>query len=411
MIDPISLRRPAAETQLLDYIQRVGEMRDGRMAVHIHLSQLSPAYRNTLFMRIAAESFGNYLSGVEGQLFLPSNGDILFVAKNVTPTLLKSGVEKVRLLFSQDPLLEAILPDGEAAFYTLYDLETDDYGKLLSLAAQMAANADKQRVQSAQIEMNGPSASEPIEPELLAKLEQALATVDVSNISRRQLVCTLADEATPPKPMFEEIFVSIEDLRAVVTPGVDLISNTWLFRYLTHTLDERVMRMLIRDGSQTKYPFSINLNVSSVLSPAFQKFEQTITPQLRGRLVIELNKLDVFSDMGTFLFVRDYLRDHGFRLCLDGLTHHTLPYYDRQKLGFDLVKLYWTPSALDTMLPSQIPEIRHIIMDTGQAHTILCRCDDAHAVDTGKDLGIVMFQGRYIDKLLSAPPPPHRVRV
>jgi hypothetical protein len=32
---------------------------------------------------------------------------------------------------------------------------------------------------------------------------------------------------------------------------------------------------------------------------------------------------------------------------------------------------------------------------------ILCRCDDAYAVSVGLDAGIFLFQGRYIDELLS----------
>jgi EAL domain-containing protein (putative c-di-GMP-specific phosphodiesterase class I) len=399
MIDLYTLRKQPPEMQLLDYIQRLERQRVGRPAIHIHLSRLSPAYNQPLFLRIAADTFAAYLTGVEGNIFVLQNGDIVFIGKDVTPTLLESAVEKIRLLFSQDPLLEKTESDGSRSFHTLYDLDKD-YDRFLALALRL--NADLERKKAAAIYAETPldAPQAPIEPSLLAKLESVLDTVDVTNISRRQQVCTLID-AAGPQPVFEEIFVSINELRDIITPGVDLFSNTWLFRYLTLTLDERIMYMLMRDGVRTTRPFSINLNISSILTPAFQKFEQAITPQLKGRLVIELNKLDVFSDMGAFMFVRDYLHDHGFRLCLDGLTHHTLPYYNRQKLGFDLVKLYWTPSSLDTMLPSQKPEIRNVIMDTGQAHTILCRCDDARAIETGQDLGIVMFQGREVDKRLA----------
>lgn len=399
MIDLLTLRKQSPEMQLLDYIQRLEHQRTGRRAIHIHLHLLSPAYNQPLFLRIAAETFTRYLSGVEGQIFILADGDIIFIAKDITPSLLESAVDKVRLLFSQDPLLEKKEADGSPSFHTLYDLEKD-YESFLALALRLNADIERKKAAAMYADIPAMDPQAPIEPALLAKLESTLDTVDVSNISRRQLVCTLIDEAGP-QPLFEEIFVSINDLRDIITPGVDLFSNTWLFRYLTLTLDERIMYMLMRDGIRTTRPFSINLNISSVLTPAFQKFEQSITPQLKGRLVIELNKLDVFSDMGSFLFVRDYLHDHGFRLCLDGLTHHTLPYYNRQRLGFDLVKLYWTPSALDTMLPSQKPEIRNLIMDTGQAHTILCRCDDARAIETGQELGIVMFQGRQVDKLLA----------
>ncbi|WP_164516573.1 hypothetical protein [Minwuia thermotolerans] len=32
---------------------------------------------------------------------------------------------------------------------------------------------------------------------------------------------------------------------------------------------------------------------------------------------------------------------------------------------------------------------------------ILCRCDNAHAVEFGRSIGVSLFQGRHVDALLS----------
>ncbi len=383
---------------LLDLVVRLDKLRAGRLAAHIHLSKLSKAYNSDRYMRIAIDSFNNYVAGFEGHLFPLKNGDLFFIAKDVTSTLLETAVNRIRLLFSQDPLLEQRGPRGGSAFCTYYNLEVD-YADVLTLARTLSADVDKAAALAQDHPPKPLAQATPVRPEILSRLEHSLENVDVTNITRRQTVCTII-EGQEPQPLFEEIFISIEDLQRVVTPGIDLAANTWLFRYLTQTLDRRVMLMLIRDGISTSRPFSLNLNVSTILTPEFARFETIISPQLRGRLVIEMNKLDVFSDMGAFLFARDYLHDHGFRLCLDGLTHHTMPFYSRSKLGFDLIKILWAPNALDIILPSMLPDIRNIIMETGQAHTILCRCDDETAIRVGQELGIVMFQGRYVDKAL-----------
>lgn len=383
---------------LLDLVQRLNRQRAGRMGVHIHLSKLSQTYGRERYAQIAVESFSHYVSGFEGQLFVLENGDLFFLSKNTSTASLENAVGRLQQLFSQDPLLQQHEENGRSAFCTWYNLE-EDYDALLDKVQELLRRAEDQRELAETAFIAIEREIEPIQPALLSRLEKALETADVSMLARRQMVCTIIDEMNP-SPIFEEIFVSIDDLQRVVTPGVDLSANIWLFRYLTQTLDKRLMRMLVRDGLKSKMPFSLNLNVATVLTPEFAKFETIITPQLRGRLVIEMNKLDVFADMGAFLFARDYLHDHGFRLCLDGLTHHTLRYYDRGNLGFDLVKLFWAPHAVDDMLPSMIPEVRNIVMDTGQAHTILCRCDDARAIETGQELGIVMFQGHEVDRRL-----------
>jgi len=374
--------------------------------VHLHLSRLSSVFRREDFLRIATENFAATVCGFDGQVFGLHNGDLFFIARDATPTMLQVPVAKLQMLFAQDPLLQREVPEetGRDAdgFCTVYNLETD-YNALLEDSRKMLRKADEARLASAQ---HKAKLVEPVKPELLGRLEQALNKVDVSAVVRRQTVCTLI-ETQPPQPLFDETYISIEDLQDIATPGTDLGSNVWLFRYLTQTLDQRMMTMLIRDGiGATGRPFSINLNVASILSTTFPKFEAAIAPQLRGRLVIEMNKLDVFSDMNAFVFARDYLRDHGFRLCLDGLTHQTIPFYDREKLGFDLVKLYWTPNSLDTMLDAGVPALRSVVREIGIAHTILCRCEDETALTVGRDLGIVMFQGRQVDKMLKEPPPP-----
>jgi len=390
------------EMMLLDVAKRLEKYRIGRVALHIHLSDLVSSYKRNQYIRIATETFTASLANFEGQLFTLENNDLVFVARDTTAEMLEPAVNRLRVLFSEDPLVQFQAPQEEQqAFCTWYNLETD-YEAFLQATQKILQQAEDLREDPDFYPgYDRSKLISPIRPELLARLEQALNQTDVSNVVRRQTVCTLI-EHQPPQPLFEEIFVSIEDLQSIATPGIDLLSNRWLFQYLTQTLDKRVMSMLIRDGINSARPFSLNLNVATVLSTDFARFEAIITPQLRGRLVIEMNKLDVFSDMGAFLFARDYLHDRGFRICLDGLTHHTLPYYDRTRLGFDLIKIYWTPDSLDGMLEERIPDLRSVVMDAGQARTILCRCENEQAIELGQSLGIVMFQGRHVARMLGS---------
>ncbi|MGE4351014.1 MAG: hypothetical protein AB7E52_02375 [Bdellovibrionales bacterium] len=406
MAETVLNPKQSQEMLLMDQLQRLNSRRAGRLAVHLHFSKLSRAYNNPSFIRIATDSFSLLISGFEGQLFRLSNKDVIFIATNVTETMLEAVIDRIKILFSQEPLLETYTIKGQTRFYTFYDLEKD-FDELLKTVAELTKESGMYSVNRAEPSL--PPQPQPIYPDILSKLEQSLNNVDVTNIARRQTVCTLIDDSHP-QPLFEEIYISITDLQNIVAPGIDLNGNIWLFRYLTKTLDQRLMLMLMRDGVPSDRPFSLNLNVETILTPEFAQFEASIVPQLKGRLVIEMNKLDIFSDMGAFMFARDYLHDHGFRLCMDGLTHHTLPYFNRIKLGFDLLKLYWSPNALDNILPSMIPEVRNIVMETGQAHTILCRCDDEKAIQMGQELGIVMFQGRQVDKLLTAARIPMQTR-
>ncbi len=391
MFKPPLNRQPTQEILLLDLVERLGRLRTGRVAVRLHLSTLPATFRRAPYLNVAQTTFAASVRHCEGQLFALGNADLVFVGKKSDASLLDTAVNRLRVIFGE--------PE-QAEFCTWYDLETA-YDALLALAQDLLGQAEKSRLdQELHPSIDPNQLLTPMQPDLLVKLEQALAKTDVTSIARRQTVCSIIEDQ-PPQPLFEEYYISIEDLQSIATPGSDLLGDRWLFQRLTQTLDRRMMAMMARDGINPERPFSLNLNIATVLSPDFARFEATITRKTQSRLVIELDKLDVFSDMDAFLFARDYLHELGFRVCLDGLTHRTLPYYDRARLGFDLIKIYWTPDSLDTMPEAMFSTIRSIVMETGQSRTILCRCENEQAVAIGQDLGIVMFQGRHVDRLLT----------
>ena len=83
-------------------------------------------------------------------------------------------------------------------------------------------------------------------------------------------------------------------------PDFDLLSNLWLFRHLTQTLDLRMLQVLIHnDDSTIDSSISINLNVKTILSPEFINFD---------------NSLDVKYKPGVFLQNKDFLRGDNSRL-------------------------------------------------------------------------------------------------
>ena len=219
---------------------------------------------------------------------------------------------------------------------------------------------------------------------------------------RRQPVCALTPTSQLPQPVFRELYISIADLQQTVLPEFDLASNLWLFQHLTQTLDARMLSMLIRnDDSSIASSFSINLNVQTILSPPFLNFDSSLKAVARGTVVIELQKIDIFGDMGAYMFARDFMRERGYRICLDGLNHLTLQFIDRERLGLDLLKLTWSPDMADDPSGTRTAELKEHVDRCGRARIILTRVESDEAVRFGQTLGITMYQGRYIDKLLA----------
>src|SRR3546814_18696111 len=104
------------------------------------------------------------------------------------------------------------------------------------------------------------------------------------------------------------MYVSIGDLESRVLPDVSMTADPWLFKYLTQTLDKRMMAQVTRDSQHGDRGFSLNLNVATILSPELQNLDQGIGLRVRCRLVIALQKAANLADNGHNLFARDPLR-------------------------------------------------------------------------------------------------------
>lgn len=242
----------------------------------------------------------------------------------------------------------------------------------------------------------------PIDPDILDRLVNGLARADLSNHVRRQAVCALVGSARP-QPLFQEIYVSIGELRDTIAPRVDIMANRWLFQHFTETLDCRVLSWLNREGARlAQGGFSININVETILSDHFLKFEQMVAAALHGTVVLEVRIEDVFSDLEAFSFARDFVRQRGYRLCLDSMSPEAIALLDRERLGADMMKLFWTPDLWDRMSQGRGAKAAARLRAGDGSRTVLARCEDPAALTLGRSLGISMYQGRYIDSLMNA---------
>jgi EAL domain-containing protein (putative c-di-GMP-specific phosphodiesterase class I) len=393
-------RASSVEQLLFDYVERLKRNPAGRRAVVMHLSRLRPDNRGAHHIRIAANTFEALVKQYDGQIFLLQQGDIIFVCKEENVASVDAAVTKVRYLFGDDPLAVQI-DDHKDGFATWFNV-VDAAGAFFGFVENLRREEDRRRKRTTSAAPAQNNERQPMDPVALHELIGAIVRADLTNLLRRQSVCTIvAGEA--PKPLFRELYVSIADLREAVMPKRDIASDRWLFQYLTQTLDKRMLALLRKsDESGLSHSFSLNLNIATLLSPEFQAFDTNLKAGARGSIVVEIEKVDVFADIGAYLFARDFVRERGYRMCLDGMTRLTLPFIDRTGLGLDLVKLFWSPDMAESADNDRQREFLAAIERVGKTRIILARCDTEHAVAFGQKVGLKLFQGRFIERMLSA---------
>ena len=401
--DPILAALP--ERSWVDYLRKLEPHRQQRRMVWARLSLLKPENRRDKQQQQALGTFDPLIRHDIVKPFLLSNADIALFFKDEAQDQVESALAKLRFLFNDDPLLIAESRGAPSRFLSRYHLGVD-FAAVLALAEeQLAAEHHRRTVEQASSFANSkdhlrrPSGI-PLTPRLLEKLEAQLARSDLSNMMRRQTACAIVGRAAP-QPLFRELYISLSAVREALVPDVDLDHDPWLRQHLTAVLDRRVLFLLNqRDDRTLQTDISLNMNVESILSEDFMIFDENTRRDHLSGITIELQMMDIFADLGAYLFARDYLHQRGYRVCIDGARIESLPMIDIARLEADLIKILWDPLLTPGVLPDGT-RLTDFVQRCGPSRVILCRCESQEAISQGQSFGITLFQGQFVDRLLS----------
>ncbi|HLN22736.1 MAG TPA: hypothetical protein VK558_01995 [Patescibacteria group bacterium] len=381
------------ESLLLGAAERIDRIRQGRLAIHVHLSRLRPQNRQDGHIRIALRMLEPMINAYRGQMFLLGNSDVVFMLKDPNLTDVENMVFKLRALFSKDPLTFVDKGDGRDNFCTWFDLGvTSDYEAFVGMSRTVTEEARQRSRDKAKARVELP----PIDPTGLGEVMEALAAIDVSGMIRRQAAIVI--DGTSAEVLFQEFYIAMAELQKALAADMNLLGNRWLFQHLSQTLDLRVLSAL-QDMALRKRPnmFSLNLNIASVLSKQFDDFEKS--ESTRSALSVEFQVLDVLADSRGYYAARERLREVGHQVVLDGLNELTLQFMDVTQFDADLYKVTWSPE----MGEGEHGDITAAAMaPLGMEKILLARCDSESAIQWGLNQGIQRFQGRYVDAMLAA---------
>ena len=406
MAEPISAatmlvdESPNEEGVLLDAVRRIEPDPKGYFGIHIHLSALRQQYRQDRYIRIAVRSFDALTFNHDATLYVLTNSDVVLFCHDVPVEELDQPLARVRTLFSEDPLTfgeEGTLDDR---FTTWYDLsQPADHVTFVALVEDMVDKAGPARQRGA--DAGRAMAGEPLSPTNLTAINERLQRTHIADLIRQQSAVVI-DPGARGDVLFREHYVSMIDLQRRLCPDVNLFGNTWLFQYLTETVDRRLLSVMSQpDYAPAEDAISLNLNVSTVVSTAFQNFHEKARERA-DKIVIELQTVDIFADMAAYVQARDWLRGQGYRVLIDGLNPLSLQFFDPSHLHADFVKIIWTPEFLGGIDEQRMSEMQDVVRDAGKEKVILVRVDSEEAVVWALNLGIRRFQGHYIDRLVDA---------
>jgi len=416
----LQLFTKSAEAKLMHTMEDIRDQTDGWQAIHFHLSNLLEQYKSEYQVKIAINLIHDLLRSFNGYIFVMADSSIIVLCYGLDAPLRSKLIFQLRYLYMDDPLAYTDTGQENPEFCTIYHLNQDWSTFLDRCSLLMVSTRQQLPVIELEEELPPPPPPEVMVPEekpkpppatppkkkelslsVLAIVERDLDHADLNRVIRRQAVCAIKANV-PPRRVFDELYINIAHLRQMLHSEVDFLSDRWLFKYMTYILDQRMIALLRHNPSRyLGNPVSLNLNVRTLLSPAFAEFDAAIKPAAKIAVVIEIPIVDVFADMAAFVTARKEVQKLGYRVCLDGLSTESFTSINREKLGVDLVKVQWNADRQSDLGTIENRDMIAAVQATGTNRIILCRCDNKNAIQYGQALGISLFQGRYLDKILN----------
>ncbi len=388
------------EMVVFDYLRKLEQKGIDGAVLYVCLHKLTNVKLRSTNKKAVNDTFNSLLP--DGKLFVLSNDDLVVVYDKSKHEEALSCLVKLRFLLHDDPIIR-MAEDLEqiefVKFYNVAEQKSELREQLQRVIGEGQSSLKPEMTKNIVFDTSTRRVKKGLSPEMLSKVQKILSVADFSSFIRRQAICAIIGKSSPQR-VFEEVYVSVPDLRDMLLPEVDLTSNPWLFLSLSETLDQKVLETIGRhdDGSLIGN-FSVNVNVSTILSDNFLNFDDNINVSMRSSVILELQLVDIFSDIKSYMLAKTFAKARGYKICIDGITVDKLKYLNRTNLDCDLMKIIWHPTFMDV-----IREDKHFmdyVNKAERAKMILCRIDDAAAVEVGNSLGINLYQGRYVQRLLS----------
>ena len=218
----------------------------------------------------------------------------------------------------------------------------------------------------------------------------------IKTFVRSQDVC-LSIDGRSPESVMTEYFISMDLLRKPLFVDVEMRGSGRLFNDFTLVLDQILLKAFdkLHVGDNR---ISINLNVESVFTEAFESFIEETPEDVMQQVVFEFRQSNIVENFDEFQVARGLIRAKGAHIAVDQIFPQTVGLVDLDFLGASIAKIHWRNGA-EEILSEREKAITNLI-ECGVL-PVLIRVDQERALEVGNRMGITMYQGFLIDEMLS----------
>lgn len=382
------------EYDLLALTRRLLRSPQARVAITVELSALLGLHGDPKRFRLHQSLMRDMASRAGGNSFVMHTGDVAIV---VPPDGSADGQAIV------DDIVDMIAKDCDLASETLrrcvgsYAIP-EQFQAFREWVARYLGRAAREL-----LPFGAPDADRSLRgrmtADMLSRIEQRILRCDIRDFVRQQPVCRTPTHSREKwTPIIQERFLGIEALRTRFFPGVQLVKHGPLFQELCLILDERLVHYLLANRLDGAVKTSLNISVESAMDPMIDLLGKRIEDGDRSQLLFEIACIEFLGDVARGQRAVDRLRGYGFGVVLDGVGLPLLPYLNLGRIDSDLIKVQVARDNVQSL--AQETGLK-AIRDLPPEKVVFSRCDHESAIDVGRTLGIGLYQGWLIDRLLA----------
>jgi hypothetical protein len=203
-----------------------------------------------------------------------------------------------------------------------------------------------------------------------------------------------------PEAVMTEYFISMDLLRKPLFIDVEMRGSGRLFNEFTLVLDQ-ILLQAFNQMHTTEARCSVNLNVESVFTEAFENFIEATPASKLAQVVFEFRQSNIVENFDEFQVARGLIKSKGAHIAVDQIFPQTVGLVDLDYIGASIAKIHWRNGA-EEILKERERAIKYLI--DCNVLPVLIRVDNERALEIGAKMGINMFQGFLIDKMLGKAP-------
>lgn len=391
---------------LLNTLENLSEKLKDGYCIFVPISKMGKNYNTHFQQKIITNVLNDIFKNTDSLLFFVANGDLFLLNFGKDSRVIEKAIDQLNYLFIEDSVrLDA---RKDLRICEIYDLKLQledviDRAKTsLNIPVikknKMPFSFDPTELNRTKSLGSNPDSFNQINIYNLPKIVSIIQKTDCYPALRSQPICVFDRSKRTFKPVVYEIYLHIRHLNKLLYPGTDLLSDPYLFRSITTHLDKKVLNLLMkRNTALIDSAFSINLSLATVISKEFEEINYSLRKSIKNEIIIEIQLADMFFDIPSFNLACKKLKSFGYKLCLDGVNSITFQHISRAVLGFDMLKLHWEDDISITYKEA----LKKAVERDDAKRIILSRCNNAGSINFGLDLGISIFQGRYVDLMIN----------